>query len=127
MGVSTVLKEQLYIRQSGKCFWCGRDMAPLDVFPPNPLAATVDHVIPKAATRNFNTSFRAACNECNNLRSVFNPGSYQKEKEDRVETIRKQTEEIARLRKLAYDLQTELDRLTHRNWWQKFTNWRKNE
>src|SRR5262245_41347580 len=57
------LRQRAYVKQHGKCYWCGRAMVLGDRA--NPLACTTSHRI----SRRGGNIVVAACLECNQLRS----------------------------------------------------------
>jgi hypothetical protein len=96
----------LYALQQKKCIWCGREMlAPGSAMSKNdPLAPTIDHVVPKAAGGGGGVNKRAACLECNQMRNTFNRAAYERQRQDQDKSIRRlkgilvsQDKEIKRL------------------------------
>ena len=75
------LKEILYERQQGVCFWCGQKMLSLTAGAGLPLSPTVDHILPtgtKEIDPTDQSNCRASCFSCNNTRSKFNPRAFER-------------------------------------------------
>lgn len=92
----------LYELQKGVCFWCGKLMLPVGSGDDNPLAPSIDHVVPKGAG---GVSTRAACIGCNRLRNTFNRTVYEQQRQ-------KQAREIYGLKKLVVEQEKTIKRLT---------------
>lgn len=65
---NTITLEKVFKRDKGICYICGKKLT-LDTFYNNPLAPTIEHVIPiiKGGTHTWN-NVKLACRRCNNLK-----------------------------------------------------------
>jgi hypothetical protein len=112
------LKQKLWDRTNGLCFWCGKKtLHPSSPIHNNPMYPTLDHVIPKAAGGTLASgNIVVACKSCNSIRGLYNVTVFSARERDHLKKIDELKDII---------IQLTVDNLPKSKipWWSRFLEW----
>jgi 5-methylcytosine-specific restriction endonuclease McrA len=70
---------RLWLREGGRCHWCGRLMNMGNRKPRDPRAATCDHIVPRALGGSDEPGNQAgSCKRCNQLKGSIPPERFER-------------------------------------------------